>query len=460
MANQTTPAARYLSQYREATANGFSSSPQWLQQLRRSAIAEFERVGFPTARRGNEAWKYTNVSGLAAESFELPQEPEQRSVHGIDLKPFELPCPRVHHLVFVDGHYAADLSTEPPNEAGMHSETIGKRSEGLIVGRLAEGIGDGIPLVQEHLSRQAEAGSSAFTALNTAFVDDGALVYIPDGVYVPEPIYLLFVTTGKQRPSVTYPRVLIVAGANTKATVLLSFECVGPDAGVYFTDAVTEVVTGPGAALRLYKIQREGQSAYHIAATHASVGRDSTLSSVTLDLGGALVRHDQSVTLAAAGASVTLDGLYIGRGERHIDNHTSIDHAVAETTSGQVYKGILTDTSHGVFTGRVLVRKDSQRIDAHQMNKNLLLSDTAQIDTQPKLEIFADDVKCTHGAAVGRLDQAALFYLNSRGLGELEARELLVHGFVNEVLDSIDDDAIRQYADAAVAADLGELGGS
>ena len=461
MAQATTQEAHYLADFAEREEADATSAPEWLRLLRRNAITAFERTGFPTARRGNELWKYTDVRSLAAAAFDLPAHPEidGDATAGLDLHPYDLPCPRVHQLVFVDGHYAADLSTEPPAEAGLHSDVIGRREQGLIVGRLAEGITE-LPQVREHLSRHALAEGNAFAALNTAFAQDGAIVYIPDDVFVPEPIYLLFVSTGRGGPSVTHPRVLIVAGARSRATVLQSFESVGEEPAPgeapapYFTNVVTEVVTHQEAALRLYRLQREGSAAYHVATTHALVGRDSTLSSVTMDIGGSLVRHDQTIDLSEPGAAVTLNGLYLGKGTRHIDNHTLIDHSAPETSSNEVYKGILANASHGVFVGQVLVRKDSQHVDAHQINKNLLLSDSAKVDTQPKLEIFADDVKCTHGAAVGRLDRDALFYLNSRGLDEREARELLVHGFVNEVIEAIEDDAVRQYADAAIVAQL------
>jgi Fe-S cluster assembly protein SufD len=270
---------------------------------------------------------------------------------------------------------------------------------------------------------------------------------------VLEPIHLLFITTDGGAPAVTHPRVLVVAGRDSKATLMHSFE--GVDANdAYFTNSVTEVVVGADAVLNMCRIQREGPASYHVATTQASLGRNATVTSTTLDLGGGFVRHDFNTNLGAAGAHVSLNGLYIGTGERHIDNHTFIDHAVPDTASDEVYKGILDDQAHGVFVGHVLVRPDSQRSDAKQVNKNLLLSIGAEIDTQPKLEIFADDVKCTHGAAVGQIDKDALFYLNSRGLDSPTALRLLVHGFVNEVLESIGDDTIRQYADQAVTTTL------
>jgi Fe-S cluster assembly protein SufD len=449
MAQRDSQESHYLSTFAAFEQNGASSSPEWLKAIRKQAIANFERDGFPTARRGNEQWKYTDVRALAAQPFTLS---EGNGHEAIDFAPYDLPCPRVHQLVFVDGHYAADLSTEPPSQAEHQAETIGHRSEGLIVGRLSEAIQERLPLVEQHLNQQVRTG--AFASLNTAFVGDGALVYIPDGVSVHEPIYLLFITTGHAQV-VTHPRVLIVAGADSKATVIQGYESLAANAEPYFTNAVTEIVTHPGAVLRHYKLQREADNAYHVAATHATIGRDSQLASVAFDLGGGLVRNDISATLAETGASVKLDGLYLADGKRHIDNHTFVDHAVPGTSSDEVYKGILSDAAHAVFVGHVLVRTDAQHTVAHQVNKNIVLSDDAEVDSQPMLEIFADDVQCTHGAAIGRLDPNALFYLNSRGLDTREAQELLVRGFVSEVLAAVADDAVRQYTDDAVLTKLG-----
>ena len=453
MAPGDTQESHYLSAFAALAKNGASTHPQWLIDLRERAIADFDSAGFPTARRGNELWKYTDVRPIASREFVLPPV---RSRERIDFAPYDLPCARVHQLVFVDGYYAADLSTEPPAEAAHQAQTIGRRSQGLIVGRLSEAIDEQMPLVREHLAQSASADGNAFVALNTAFVDDGALVYIPDGVSVFEPIYLLFLTSGQSGPTMTHPRVLIVAGENSRATIVQSHETLSPDAEPYFTNAVTEIVAKQGASLRYYRLQREAASAYHVASTHVVLGRDSNLASVTLDLGGRLARHDQSVTLAESGAEVSLDGLYVGDGDRHVDNHTFVDHAVPDTTSNETYKGIMMDASHGVFVGQVLVREGARGTVAHQVNKNLVLSDDAEVDSQPKLEIFNDDVQCTHGAAVGRLDANALFYLNSRGIDTPAAQELLIRGFVSEVIDAVRDDAIRQYMDQAVTTKLDE----
>ncbi len=448
-----TKEAQYVTAFREFERDGAAADPSWVRDIRRSAIADFERLGFPVERKGNEPWKYTDVRPLASAEFATSGPGNRLTAQ--DIGRFDLPCPRVHQLVFVNGHYAPALSTEPPSEAELHSDVLVKRSDGPIVGRLADALAYGLPLVHQHLARHVLHDRNSFAALNTAFVHDGAFVYIPNGMTVLEPIHLLFITTDTGPPAVTHPRVLVIAGRDSKATVVHSFEGLAASGG-YFTNSVTEVVAGADAVLNMCRIQREGDASFHMATTHASLGRDSTLASTALDLGGGLVRHDISAELTGAGAHVSLNGLYLGTGERHIDNHTFIDHAVPDTISDEVYKGILDDQAHGVFVGHILVRPDAQRSDARLFNKSLLLSKGAEMDTQPKLEIFADDVKCTHGAAVGQIDKDALFYLNSRGLGSDEAHRLLVHGFVNEVVESIDDDAVRQYADQAVMAALGE----
>ena len=442
------PTAPYVEQSRAFERNGASVDPAWLRDVRRSALADFRRLGFPTERRGNEAWKYTNPRPIAEGAFTLGQGSTDAR---IDLAPYELPCPRVHQVVFVDGRYEPALSTEPPSEAAIHADVIGRAGDGPIVGRLADAVEYRVPAVRERLAQIADAGGSAFTALNTAFLHDGAFVHVPDGVAAREPIYLLFISTGTQNVA-THPRALVIAGRNSSATVLVGYESL--NGGAYFTNAVTEVAAEPGADLRLYTLQRESSAGYHVATVQVSQAGDSRVTSVAVDLGGKLVRRDVNVALAEPGAAVRLFGLYYADGDRHVDNHTFVDHAVPGAKSDEVYKGLLADKSRAVFVGSVLVRAGAQQTESHQVNKNLLLSPGAEIDTQPKLEIFADDVVCTHGAAVGQLDEGALFYLRSRGIGDEAARRLLAHGFVAESLNAIEDDAVRQYVDAAVADSL------
>jgi Fe-S cluster assembly protein SufD len=448
MTASRTREADYLAAHEAFERNGASSGPAWLRERRRAGAVEFRRAGFPVARRGNEPWKYTDVRPIANRALALAAP----FAGSVDAAPYELPCPRVHQLVFVDGHYTPALSTEPPSEAGQRAEVLGRRGDGPVVGRLADAVEYRLPLAEEHLGALAAPESNPFTALNTAFIHDGAYVAIPAGLQVAEPVYLLFITTGTS-PAVTHPRVLLHAGRDASATVVVAHESLSPQGGG-FTNAVGEVVMEPGASLRVTTVQREARDGHHVSATHARLARDARLRWTSLDLGGGLVRRDVHVTLAEPGAAVDLAGLYVAGDGQHVDNHTFIDHAVPDTASDELFKGILDAGAHGVFAGQVLVRPDAQRTDARQLNKTLLLAPGAQVDTQPMLEIFADDVRATHGAAVGQLDQAALFYLKSRGLGESVARRLLTHGFVAEVLARITDDAVRQYADAAVLAHL------
>ncbi len=443
------PTARYAEQSRAFERNGASVDPAWLRDVRRAALADFRRLGFPTERRGNEAWKYTNPRPIAEGAFTLG---EGATGAQVDLAAYELPCPRVYRVVFIDGRYEPALSTEPPSEAALRRGVLGQADDGPVVGRLADAIEYRSPAVRERLARIARASDSGFAALNTAFLHDGAFVHVPEGVAAREPIYLLFISTGAPNVA-THPRALIIAGRGSSATILASYESL--DGGVYFTNAVTEVATEQDADLRLYTLQRESGAGYHVASVQVQQGRDSRFTSVTVDLGGKLVRRDLDIELAEPGAAAGLYGLYYANGDRHIDNHTFIDHAVPGAKSDEVYKGILADRSRGVFAGRVLVRPGAQQTESRQVNKNLLLSHGAEIDTQPRLEIFADDVVCTHGAAVGQLDEQALFYLKSRGIGESVARQLLAHGFVAEALNAIEDDAVRQYVDAAVSDCLG-----
>ena len=451
--NRAKPEQQFVEAFATFEHNGAAADPTWLRDLRRDAMGRFEELGFPTARRGNERWKYTDVGLLARSEFVmLPNTSAPAGTDRVRLEAYELPCPRVHQLTFVDGRYAPGLSTEPPSEAGIHSDVLGRRGDGPVVGRLTDAFEYRLPMVEEQLGKLADYGGHPFTALNTAFTHDGAFVFIPDGISVPEPIYLLFISTGAEGALVTHPRVLVIAGRNSSATVLQSFESVADGDLAYFTNAVTEVVAMEGSRLRLYVLQREGPAAFHLASTHASVMGNATLASATFDIGGGFVRRDLNVRLDEPGAKATLHGLFHGCGNRHVDNHVTADHTVPDTASKQVYKGILGDASHGVFAGEVLVRKDAQRTEAHQVTRNLLLSDHAAIDTQPKLEIYADDVQCTHGAAVGQLAMDAMFYLKSRGLDESQARALLVHGFAQEVIGAVEHDAVRQYLDVAIAA--------
>jgi len=304
---------------------------------------------------------------------------------------------------------------------------------------LAGGAGDEAAAGQ--LARIAPFDQHAFVALNTAFLDDGAYLKLPAGAIVPQPIHVLFITTSAAGRPVTHPRVLIVLEPNSQASVVETYAG-DPDAA-YFTNAVTEIVLGENAVLHHCKVQHESAAAYHIGSMQVRAGRSSTCASHSISLGGALVRNDIVAVLNGEGAECTLNGLYLADGQRLVDNHTTIDHAQPHCASREVYKGILADRARGVFNGKIVVRPDAQKTDAKQTNRALLLSADALINTKPQLEIFANDVKCTHGAAVGQLDDEAVFYLRSRGLGEAAARQLLIHAFAAEVLDRLSIEPIR-----------------
>lgn len=433
-----------ISQEFQTFDNGrVKSQPAWIRNHRKSAFAEFLATGFPTARKGNELWKYTNVSNIASKEFKLANTFTSEIQ---DTKNYDLPCPRVHQMVFVDGKYAALLSTEPASEAVLETDVISSYNENPVVGRLADGIEYQNPIVIRDLGRLSSKELQNFVALNTSFISDGALVYIPDNTTVVEPIYLLFISTGTDE-TVSYPRTLIVTGENSNATILQSFEGLGNSS--YFTNSVTEVIAGKNSSISLYHLQRENAFSSHISSTYIEQQEGSKVDSVTFDLGGNLIRRDIKSKLSEPGCEIKLFGLYYGTENRHIDNHTYVEHLVPHTYSKEVYKGILDQQSTGVFVGDVYVHPQAQKITANQVNKNILLSPSSKVYTQPKLQIFADDVVCTHGAAVGQLDANAIFYMKSRGINEHLAQQLLLKGYTSEIFQAVEHDALRQYLEFA-----------
>ena len=377
-----------------------------VEDLRRTARERFAELGYPT--RKNEEWKYTNVARIA----KTPYEPGNGLIAPpAGLNPLTgLDCYRV---VFVNGRFRPDLS----------------EADGLDVQGLDKAAG--------HLARYAAFVHQPFVALNTASFEDGAFIHIPEGQVLPKPVHLLFLSAGER--TMSNPRTLIVAGARAEAHIVESYA----GEGEYFTNAVTELALGEGAMVDHYKVQRESAGASHIATVQGYQERASVFTSHSVSLGGALVRNDINSTLNGPGCEATLNGLYVAAGEQHIDNHTALDHAMPHCSSREYYRGILSGRATGVFNGKIIVRKDAQKTDAIQSNKNLLLSEEASINTKPQLEIYADDVRCTHGATVGQLDAEALFYLQTRGIGREEARRLLITAFAADVLDRIRIEPLR-----------------
>jgi Fe-S cluster assembly protein SufD len=303
--------------------------------------------------------------------------------------------------------------------------------------------------VEAHLGRHASCDQEPFTALNTAFMQDGAFIYLPRNAIVEGPIHLLFFSTGREEPTVAHPRVLVVAEPGSQAQIIESYA--GLAEALYFTNAVTEIAAGEGAVIDHYKIQRESRQAFHVSDLRVREARDVRFRSTCFTLGGRLVRNHAHTALHGEGIDSTLNGLYLTDGRQHVDNHTLIEHLQPRCASHEYYKGILGGGSTGVFRGQILVHQAAQKTDAYQANRNLLLSDEADIDTKPQLEIHADDVKCSHGSTVGQLDQDAIFYLRSRGIDAEEATRILTRAFAGEIVARVRIEAVREQLDRLVS---------
>lgn len=409
----------YLARH-AAFAETLPAEPAALATLRREALAAFADAGLPRGRE--EEWRYTNVAPIAKVPFEVAAEPSRRP-EAADLAPFALEGFESRVFVFVNGRFAPELGggAEPPGGIRVESLRTLRGSDGAaLVGRLGA---------------LADPKENAFAALNTAFADDGAVVRVPRGADVGAPLHLFFVSLPPDTPEVVHPRVLVVAGAGSRVSVVQDHVSFGDAAG--FSNPVTEIHAEEDAAVDFVLLQREPDRRFHVSNVCVRQERSSRVSLHTLCLGGALVRNDAKVVLAGEGAECRLHGLFLGGGRQLIDNHTLVDHAVPHCASRELYKGILGGAARGVFRGRVVVRPDAQKTRAEQSNPNLLTSRGAEIDTKPQLEIYADDVKCSHGSSIGRIDPEALYYLRTRGIPESEARDLLTRAFGVEILDAL-----------------------
>jgi Fe-S cluster assembly protein SufD len=415
-----------------------------LAARRDEALGRFLELGFPTTR--HEDWRFTSVAPIVDQAFALAGPPAADRCP-VDLNPFRFHGVCAAELVFVDGHYMPSLSTR------------GALRGGARAGSLAAALASHAPDVEPHLTRVAPIERSPFVALNTALFADGAFVHVPAHTVLEHPVHVLFVSTGARdagsngEPArMSHPRVLAVLGDNSQASIVETYA--GPDGARYFTNPVTEIVLGQNAVLDHYKLQRESVEAYHVGSMCLRSARSANGSSHSVSLGGALVRNDVVAVLDGEGGECTLHGLYLADRQRLVDNHTTIDHATPHCGSREIYKGILADRARGVFNGKIIVRPDAQKTDAKQTNRALLLSEDAQINSKPELEIFANDVKCTHGAAVGQLDEDAVFYLRSRGLGLVEARQMLIHAFLGDVLQRMPLAPVREGIERLVARQL------
>ncbi len=427
-----------MSVYRSAFAllerrlNGQASSA--VHALRKAALQRFETVGFPTTK--DEEWRFTNIAPIVATPFDAILERPAASLPAETLARWSFPGLNAHRLVFINGHYAPMLST------------VGTLPSDVVVGSLAEALTTDGERVAKHLGTYARLEDNAFTALSTAFLQDGAYIVVPDKTVMKEPIHLLYYAAGADGPFMSHPRNLIIVGKQSKVSIVETF--VGSVDHAYLTNTVTEMTVGEESVVEHDKLQLESPAGYHIGTAHIRMHAGSTLTSNAVSLGGSIVRNTVTAVLGAEDAECTLNGLSLGTGKQLIDNHTVIDHAQPNCVSHELYKAILDGTSRGVFNGKIFVRKDAQKTDAKQTNKTLLLSDDATIDTKPQLEIFADDVKCTHGATVGQLDEEQVYYLRTRGIGESDARDMLTFAFASDIVNRIHVAPLREQLEVLI----------
>ncbi len=417
----------YLSRFKdfENGLNGESVKP--IHKLRKEAIENFSHLNFPTLH--DEDWRYTNITPLLKYNFKPPDglsDLDEKKIKKYLQNKFS-----ANLLVFVNGHFVKKLSKtkNPP--------------DGVIIGNIASEIKNSSPIINEHFSKYASYKEHIFTALSTAFTKDGAFIYVPDGKIVEEPIHIMFITDSKGENVLSQPRNLFVAGKNSQVSIIEHYTSLGDD--VYFTNVVTEIAAEQDSIVDHIKLQEESINSFHISRIEIDQERGSNFTSHSFSFGGGLARNDIQSRFNDQGSECTLNGLYLLKGRQLYDSHTMIDHAKPYCNSHEHYKGILDDESRGVFNGKVLVRPDAQKTNAFQENNNIILSNDALVNTKPQLEIFADDVKCSHGATVGQLDMDSLFYLKSRGIGEEKARSILIHAFASDIVKSIKIETVKNY---------------
>jgi Fe-S cluster assembly protein SufD len=408
-------------------------APELLQELRLKGRESFSSLGLPSRRQ--EEWRFTRLKGIDGGDFEAPAAVAPR----VDVAPLRLD--NAHLLVFVDGIFAPDISE------------VGGLPDGVVVSNLVLGATSGSEAVARYLGSLAPLDEHPFAALNTALIADGAFIHLPAAVELERPIQLIFVSGSERRSTLGAPRILIVAEAGSRATVVEQH--IGD--GASLSCPVSEIVLAEKAALDHVIVQEEDRSAHYLAVRQIRVASESRYSAQAISLGGALARTDIGVVLEGENAEASLDGLYLADGSQQSDTHLTMRHASPHCESHQLYKGILGGTAKAVFNGRIIVDQDAQKTDANQSNRNLLLSDDAVVNSNPQLEIFADDVRCTHGSTVGQLDDEAVFYLRSRGIGRDEAIQLLTLAFAGEILDRVPVAELRERLEQVVAARLAAM---
>jgi Fe-S cluster assembly protein SufD len=435
---QTRQLQNYLEAFSEFRKLAAGRDLTWLRTLRENAFARFCDVGFPTTR--DEDWRFTNVSAIGDTAFRLSRDTVRLSAS--DLEPWCMEASACQ-LVFVNGCFSAELSA------------LGNLPAGVRVVNLAGQIAENPKEIENHFGAYLNTERDAFCALNTAFAEDGAYIHLRRGAVLESAIHLLFVSVGNGAPLMTHPRNLIVAEEGSQAAVIEDYVSLGGESGgPALSNTATELVAHDNAVVSHYLIEREDTHAFNVSTLRIQHGRGANVASHSLLVGGAIVRNNVHPVLAGEGGECLINGLFIGSGRQHLDNYMYVEHAKPHCSSRQFYNGILDGHAHGVFHGRIIVHKDAQKTDAKQTNRNLLLSDEAQIDTKPQLEIYADDVKCTHGATIGQIEEDALFYLRSRGIDEASARKLLLLAFASECLDRMKEEPARAFAENLISSSL------
>ncbi|MBA3601318.1 MAG: Fe-S cluster assembly protein SufD [Acidobacteria bacterium] len=417
----------YGAAFRESLAREENA---WLKYLRENAFEFFTENGFPTVQ--NEEWKYTNVAPIGKENFEIASD---KAIDAEKISRLFSKTESENRVVFVN------------NKLNQEMTNLSNLPEGARILNLNEAIQDETfsPIVRKNLGKSVDAEANGFTALNTAFIEEGMFIFVPKNTKIELPIHLIFITDENRA---SFPRVLLVAERGSEAMLIESYLRVAETK--YLTDSVVEIVLEDDARLKHLRVQRESHNAFHVGTTAANLNRASVYDSTNITLGARLSRHDVRVKFNAEGAECFVDGLYMIAEEQHADTHSVIDHALPNCLSHQTYKGIVDGRARAVFNGKVFVRENASGTDAQQSNKNLLLSNDARVDTKPQLEIFNDDVKCAHGATVGQLEEEELFYLLSRGLNDSLARNLLTYGFAEEIINKIEIESIKKELDEAV----------
>ncbi len=417
----------------EELMNGESKTP--LHQLRRAALHQFDLLGFPTIR--HEEWKYSNVNSLLKEAFDLDHG---STLASSDLIGLEIPNLDGNILYFVNGRYHPELSrlVSPADQVQISSFADALKADPDFIGT--------------HFARYADYQDNAFTALNTALASDGVVIRVPNNTTVEQPIILRFITDARDKNIASQPRNLVIVGKNAEVTMAESYRTLGDRAS--FVNVVTEIALDRDARMQYYKVQDETEKAYHIGTTQVNQSDNSHFYSATVTLNGNFVRNNLNIVLNGQHAEAFMYGLYMPNGRQHVDNHTLVDHAMPNSYSSELYKGILDDNGTGVFNGKIYVRPDAQKTNAYQSCKNVVLSPGASMNTKPQLEIFADDVKCSHGTTTGQLNDEALFYMRSRGIPKDEARTLLLYAFAQDVLSQIKIQPIRDYLNRVVTEKL------